>query len=83
VNKIVVQVQLFSGYSNSAQLARVNRSTTLKIGIQTGTMTVSSELSSYVLMNWDFNYPINKFKPPKDYKLEAVDTDENRVVERE
>jgi hypothetical protein len=46
-------------------------------------MTVSSELSSSVLMNWDLDYPINKFKPPKDYKLEAVDTDENRVLERE
>jgi hypothetical protein len=55
---------------------------TLKIGIQTGTMTVSPELSSSVLMNWDFDYPINKFKPPKDYtKLEAVDTDKNWVVE--
>jgi hypothetical protein len=56
---------------------------TLKIGIQTGTMTVSPQLSSPVLMNWDFDYPINKFKPPKDYKLEAVDTDGNQVVERE
>jgi hypothetical protein len=83
VNKIVVQVQLFCGYSNSAELARVNRSTTLKIGIQTGTMTVSTELSSSVLVNWDFDYPINKFKPPKDYKLEAVDTDKNQVVKRE
>jgi hypothetical protein len=46
-------------------------------------MTVSSELSNSVLMNWDVDYPINKFKPPKDYKLEAVDTDKNRVVERE
>jgi hypothetical protein len=46
-------------------------------------MTVSPELSSSMLMNWDFDYPINKFKPPKDYKLEAVDTDKNRVVERE
>ncbi len=34
-------------------------------------------------MNWDVDYPINKFKPPKDYKLEAVDTYENWVVERE
>jgi hypothetical protein len=83
VNKIVVQAQLFCGYSNSAELARVNQSMTLKIGIQTGTMTVSPELSSSVLMTWDFDYPINKFKPPKDYKLEAVDTDKNRVVERE
>jgi hypothetical protein len=83
VNKIVVQAQLFCGYSNSAELARVNHSTTLKVGIQTGTMTVSPELSSSVLMNWDFDYPINKFKPPKDYKLEAVDTDENWVAERE
>jgi hypothetical protein len=83
VNKIVVQVQLFCRYSNSEELPRVNRSTTLKIGIQTRTMTVSSELSSSVLMNWDVDYPINKFKPPKDYKLETVDTDKNRVVERE
>ncbi len=83
VNKIVVQAQLVCGYSNSAELARVSRSMTLKIGIQTGTMTVSPELLSSVLVNWDFNYPINKFKPPNDYKLEAVDTDENRVVERE
>ncbi len=44
VNKIVVQPHLFCGYSNSAELPRVNRSATLKIGIQTGTMTVSSEL---------------------------------------
>jgi hypothetical protein len=83
INKIVVQVQLFCGYSNSADLPRVNHSATLKIGIQTGTMTVSSELSSSVLMNWEFDYPLNKFKPPKDYKLEAVDTDKNWVVERE
>jgi hypothetical protein len=34
-------------------------------------------------VNWDFDYPINKFKPPKDYKLEAVDTGKNWVVERE
>jgi hypothetical protein len=34
-------------------------------------------------MNWEFDYPFNKFKPPKDYKLEAVDTDKNWVVERE
>jgi hypothetical protein len=59
VNKIVVQAQLFCRYSNSAELARVNRSMTLKIGIQTGTITVSPELSSSVLVNWDFNYPIN------------------------
>jgi hypothetical protein len=82
VNKIVVQAQLFCGYSNSAKLPRVNRSATLKIGIQTGTMAVSSELSSSVSMNWEFDYPINKFKPPKDYKLEAVDNDENWVVEK-
>jgi hypothetical protein len=44
---------------------------------------VSSELSSSILMNWEFDYPINKFKPPKDYKLEAVDTDKNWVVERD
>ncbi len=36
-----------------------------------------------MLVNWDFDYPINKFKPPKDYKLEAVDTGKNWVVERE
>jgi hypothetical protein len=83
VNKIVAQAQLFCGYSNSAELPRVNRSATLKIGIQTGTMTVSSELSSSVLMNWDLDYPINKFKHPKDYKLEAVDTDKNWDVDRE
>jgi hypothetical protein len=46
-------------------------------------MLVSSELSSSVLMNWDLDHPINKFKPPKDYKLEAVDADKNWVVERE
>ena len=40
-------------------------------------MSVSSELSNSVLINWDVDYPINKFKPPKDYKLEAVDTDKN------
>ena len=46
VNKIVVQEQLFCGYSNSAELARVIHSTTLKIGIRTESMTVSPELSS-------------------------------------
>ncbi len=46
-------------------------------------MSVSSELSNSVLMNWDVDYPINKFKPPKDYKLESVDTEKNQVVERE
>jgi hypothetical protein len=83
VNKIVVQAQCFCGYSNSADLPRVNRSATLKIGIQTGTMSVSSEISNSVLMNWDLVYPMNKFQPRKDYKLEAVDTDKNWVVERE
>jgi hypothetical protein len=75
VNKIVVQAQRFCKYSNSAELPRANRSATLKTGIQNRTMTVSSELSSSVLMNWDLDYPTNKFKPPKGYKLEAVDTD--------
>jgi hypothetical protein len=48
-------------------------------------MTVSSELSSSILLNWECDYPINNFEPPKDYnyKLEALDTDENQVVERE
>ncbi len=73
MNKIVVQAQLFCRYSNSAELPMVNGSATLKIGIQTGTMTVSSELSSSVIMNWECDYPLNKFKPPKDYKLAVVD----------
>ncbi len=67
----------------NCKLPRVNCSVSLKIGIQTGTMTVPSELSSSILMNWEFDYPVNKFKPPKDYKLEAVDSDKNWVVERE
>ncbi len=65
VNKIVVQAQLFWGYSNSAELSRVNHSATLKIGIQIRTMSVSSELSNSVLMNCDVDYPMNKFKPHK------------------
>ncbi len=81
--KIVVQAQLFCGYSNSAELPRVNRSATLKIGIQTGTMTVPSELSSSVLMNWECDYPLNKLKPPKDYELTVVDAGKNWVVERD
>ncbi len=36
-----------------------------------------------MLMNWDVDFPINKFKPPKDCKLETVNTDGNQVVERE
>jgi hypothetical protein len=64
-------------------MPRVSHSATLKIGIQTGTMTVSSELSSSGLMNWKCDYPLNKFKPRKDYKLEVVDTDKNRDVERD
>jgi hypothetical protein len=34
-------------------------------------------------MNWDVDYPNNKFKYLQDYKLEAVDTDLNWVFERE
>jgi hypothetical protein len=45
VNKIIVQAQHFCRYRNSAELPRVDRSATLKIGIQTRTMIVSSELS--------------------------------------
>ncbi len=44
---------------------------------------MSSELSHSVLMNWDADYPSNKFKPPQDYKLETVNTDQTCVVERE
>jgi hypothetical protein len=83
VNKIIGQAQLFCRYSNSAKLPRVNCSATLKIGIQTGTILVSSELSNSILMSWDVDYPNSKFKPPQDYKLEAVDTDQYCVVERE
>jgi hypothetical protein len=73
----------FFGYSNSAKLPRINCSETLTIGIQTGTMLVSSELSNLVLMNWDADYPNNKFKPPQSYKLETVNTDQNCVVASE
>jgi hypothetical protein len=65
VKKIVVQAQLFCGYSNSAELPRVNRSATLKIGIQIGTMTVSSELSSSVLMNWECDTPSISLNPQR------------------
>jgi hypothetical protein len=34
-------------------------------------------------MNWDIDYPINKFEPPKDYKLEAVDIDVNWIVQEQ
>jgi hypothetical protein len=34
-------------------------------------------------MNWDVDIPNNKFKPPQDNKLEAVDTVQTHVVERE
>ncbi len=83
VNKIVVQAQFFCRYSNSAKLPRVNCSEALTIGIQAGTMSVSSELSDSVLMNWDADYPNNKFKPLQDYKLETVNTDQNCVVARD
>ncbi len=73
----------FCGYSNSAKLPRVNCSETLTIGIQTGTMLVSSELSNSVLMNWGADYPNNKFKHPHGYKVETVNTDQNCVVARE
>jgi hypothetical protein len=43
-------------------------------------MLVSSALSNSVLMYWDVVYPNNKFEPPQDYKLEAVDTYQNRVL---
>jgi hypothetical protein len=66
VNKIVVQAQLFCRYSNSAKLPRVNRSATSKISFQTRTMLVSSEQSKSILMDWDADYPNNKFKPPHD-----------------
>jgi hypothetical protein len=57
VNKIIVIVQLFCGYSNSAKLPRVKHSETETIGIQTGTLSMSSDLSNPVLMNWDADYP--------------------------
>ncbi len=41
----------FCRYSNGVELPRVNRSATLKIGIQTGTMLVSSDLSNSILVN--------------------------------
>ncbi len=44
---------------------------------------MSSELSSYILIDWECVSPLNKFKPPKDYTLTVVDTDKNRVVERD
>jgi hypothetical protein len=34
-------------------------------------------------MNWDADYPDNKFKPPQGYKLETVNTEKNCVVLRE
>ncbi len=34
VNKIVIQAQLFCGYSNSAELERVNRSMTLRLAFR-------------------------------------------------
>jgi hypothetical protein len=46
-------------------------------------MLVSSELSKSVLMNWDADYPNNKFLSPQDYKLKTVNTDQNCAVERE
>jgi hypothetical protein len=46
-------------------------------------MSVSSELFNSVLMNRDVDYPNNKFKPPQDYKLEMVNTNQNCVVSRE
>jgi hypothetical protein len=54
----------FCGYSNSAKLPRVNLSKTLTIGIQTGTMSVSSKLSKSVLINWDADIPNNELNPP-------------------
>jgi hypothetical protein len=83
VNKIVVQAQLFCKYSTSAKLPRVNCSATSKIGILTGTMLVSSELSNTVLINCDIDYHNKKCKPPHEYKLEAIGTDQICVVERE
>ncbi len=83
VNNFLVTAQLFHRYSNSAKLPRVNRSGTLTIGIQTGTMSVSSNLTNSVLMNWDADYPNNKFEPPQGYKLEMVNTEQNHVDSRE
>jgi hypothetical protein len=58
--------------SNSAKLPRVNCSATSKFGIQTGTMSVSSELSNSVLMNWDADNPNNKFNPPRTTSLRRL-----------
>jgi hypothetical protein len=46
-------------------------------------MPVSSELYNTVLINWDADYPNDKFKTPQGYKLEMVDTEQNHVVVRE
>ncbi len=70
VDKIIVTAQLFCGYSNSAELPRVKHSVTDTIGTQTGTLTMSSHLSNSVIMNWDTDYPYNKFNPtPRDTSL--------------
>ena len=83
VNKIIVIAQLFCGYRNSAELPRVKRSVTETIGTQTGRLSMSSNLSNSVLMNWDTNYPYDKFKPPQGYKLQPVNPEQNHVISRE
>jgi hypothetical protein len=82
-NKIIVTTQLFCGYSNSAELPRVKHSDTETVGTQTGTLSVSSNLSNSVLMNWDADYPYDKFNPPQGYKLEPVNPEKNCVISRE
>ncbi len=34
-------------------------------------------------MNWDTNYPYDKFKPPQGYKLQPVNPEQNHVISRE
>jgi hypothetical protein len=82
VNKIIVTAQLSCGYSNSAELPRTKHSVTETIGTQTDTLLVSSDLSNSVLMNWDTDYPYDKFTPPKEYNLELINPEQNHVISR-
>ena len=76
---VLVTAQLFCGYCN--KIGKSMRSETVSIpGITTGRIEVSPELSTSVCINWDDDYPEEKFSPMKQFQLGEVDLKQNRYI---
>ena len=81
-NIIFFTAQLFCDICNKTELPHLRSLRSVMQPIQTGKINVSSNLSNSVCNNWDTDYPVDTFPPPKKYQLQTVDCDQNRVIER-